>query len=115
MLHLDRELIGDNVNESIAERLTSSNPNERQSLLPIDRNGNVHIDDIHVMLREAKTIRARRSQAQIVMRQTDLGVGSSRTTQHVRYVRNPIRATFTAPTPDIELPGLSRPVSQSKY
>ncbi len=114
MLNLDRELIGDNVNESIAERLTSSNPNERQSLLPIDRNGNVKIDDIHVMLREAKTIRARRSQA-MVMRQTDVGVGSSRITQHVKDVRNPIRATFAAPTPDIELPGLSRPVSQSKY
>jgi archaeosine-15-forming tRNA-guanine transglycosylase len=107
-------MIGDNVNESVAERMSSFHPSERQSLLPTDVKGEVKIDDIRMMLKDAKTIRTRRSQAAFVTHQSEIGksLHSRNQQQQAKVdVHNPLsRATIAAPS-DIELSSVSRPAS----
>jgi hypothetical protein len=109
------DMIGDNVNESVAERMSTFHPSERQSLLPTDIKGEVKIDDIRMMLKEAKTIRARRSQAVFVTHQSEIGKTLHSRNQQQQAtkvdVHNPLsRATIAAPS-DIELSTVSRPAS----
>lgn len=114
-------MIGDNIDESVAERLSSFQPSERHSLFPTDQKGNVKIDDIRMLLKDAKTIRARRSQAAFVMRQTDAAagaVGSNKSNRGGKVeVGNPLfRATISTPSPDIELSTrISQPTTKRTF
>ena len=80
-------MIGENFEEDETER--ASEMIERQSLLPVDAEGKVSLRDIRTKLNEARHIRIRRTETEMMMRQTHTP------TMQKMEIENPIfRATI---------------------